>query len=147
MKRLAMLVILGMLWTTSCFADAKELILDYKDMTYETSAGISKTDYRRDFRKLYVSTKKQEASLSPTEIAEFNDIIGVYNEALFFWDNHYPNVGSKGRKYLDDKYPTIKSHVSKNAWGDYDCNDVISFLWATARDKIKAFDDKLNVKP
>ena len=149
-KRVIILLVLLMGILGTCYGEEpqdktiKDLLDKYQDMTYITTAGINRLDYDKEYRSLYVETQKTKDKISNDKFESFVTILDIYNDVKDIWQNHYPNIGYDTRKYLQKKYPDIKTSVNADIFGDYDTKAVISYLWFKAEDKTKELTRSVN---
>lgn len=114
-----------------------DLLEKYQEMQYSTEAGITKGDYRKQYRELYIATQKAQGKIPQETYDKFSSALRSYNNAITVWDiqRHtfsFDDISS----YIED-HDRFKRDVSSNIWGQYDRGDIVIFLFTEGNTKVK----------
>ena len=133
-----------------CFADnnkSTELIDKYKDMRFSLEAGINKLDYQRQYRELYIATKKANGLIPQNEYFAFETTLGIYADINDAWDYqydlYYPNDVKKAYK---PKYPDVDQRAERDGLGRYSKESIVRFLFTKATEKTIALEEFIEKK-
>jgi hypothetical protein len=125
-----------------CFAEenqaTNDLLSIYTDMRYSTEAGITKLEYFKQYRLLYSATQKAKDNIPADIYSKFLDTMRTYEDAKIIWNSYgqvfrLDELNSK----LNNQYPNIKQKIRPDIFGQYEKDDIISFLFGEANTKEK----------
>jgi hypothetical protein len=133
------------LWTSVVYAsDTTDLLEKYQEMQYSTEAGITKVDYDRKYRELYIATQKAQGKIPQGTYDKFSSALKSYNNAAKFWNFEYEvYYFSDVKDYIEN--PTkFKEDTAKDVFGRYDRDCVVAYFFGEANDKTKALTKELS---
>ncbi|HMM21825.1 MAG TPA: hypothetical protein PKA10_13990 [Selenomonadales bacterium] len=139
------IIVLLAVGTSFCFAEgndkekaARELLITYDDMRYATEAGITKVDYIRQYRELYTATQKAKETIDVDIYEKFDTTLKAYEDALIIWDSYGQVFKIKDiNKRTNYPYPYISQSKHSDIFGQYQKEDVISYIFSEANIKEK----------
>ena len=151
MKKLTVLMLMFLFLLGSvCFAENSksiELLDKYKDMRLSLEAGINRLDYQKQYREVYIATKKAQGLIPENEYTAFENTLDVYTDIGNAWDYQYqiyfPNEVKQIYKF---KYPDIEQCAQRDGLGRYSKESIVRFLFSKACEKTTALESFIEKK-
>jgi len=149
LRRIVVITCLLMLCFGTCIANATEttdLLEKYQEMQYSTEAGITKVDYDRQYRELYIATQKALDKIPKETYDKFSSALKSYNNASTIW-NFSGQVFrfSEIKQYIEEP-GYFKVSMVNDVFGRYYKEDIVQYLFREANDKTKKLSEELKSK-
>ena len=128
----------------------KQILSDYKDLSYRFDVGISYVKFRDEYSDIYTKTRRFQEANPGLFTNELNNIISVYNDANSLWsdmiDSRLIVVPNQTARELKRKYPDLDSTVVKGILGGWNPKSTILGLNRIATEKIGHLEVSINNK-
>ena len=133
MKRVFTLLLgLMLICSIAVASPVDDLLSKYQDMRLGCEAGINRLDYSRNYRELYVATRKQENTIDKETYDKFMSVLSYYEDAKTMWECDYDLIYKDDRELLKNKYPTLRNDVYSDIFGNYGKTDMVNYIMKIA---------------
>lgn len=121
----------------------KDLLEKYQEMQYSTEAGITKVDYDRQYRDLYIATQKAQGKIPQETYDKFSGALKSYDNASTIWNAAGQVFKFKEiQQYLDNPGHFRVSMVG-DVFGRYYKSDIVQYLFREANDKTRKLTEEI----
>lgn len=124
----------------------QDLLDKYQEMQYSVEAGITKVDYGRQYRELYIATQKAQGKIPQETYDKFLDAMKSYDNASTFWGKQYPVYYLSDVKGYVDDINRFKNEALRDVMGRFYKDSVVSYILGEANDKTRALTKELQSK-
>lgn len=115
-----------------------DLLEKYQDMQYSTEAGITKVDYDRKYRELYIATQKAQGKIPQETYDKFSSALRSYDNASTIWNTPGQMFRFNEVKPYVDEPEYFKVSMVNDVFGRYYKDDIVQYLFRESNDKTRA---------